>query len=149
MRAALERFEHVLGEQAVKLRGISEAASLTRPEATAWCAKEVLGHLLDSASNNHQRFVRGQLGNRLISAPYEQERWVELGGYVSRPWLELVDFWLAYNRHLLHVARTMRPEFYQTEVVIDGHEPVTLEFVVIDYVRHLEHHLRQLHEAAL
>lgn len=147
MKAALARFEQVLKEQSQQLRQISEETALQRPEPAAWSAKEVLGHLLDSASNNHQRFIRGQLGHKLHSSPYDQERWVELGAYQSRAWSELVDFWLAYNHHLLHVARNIRPEFYGTEIVIGASEPVTLEFVVIDYVRHLEHHLRQLYAA--
>jgi hypothetical protein len=40
------------------LAAFSEAESEERPAPERWTKKEVVGHLIDSASNNHQRFVR-------------------------------------------------------------------------------------------
>lgn len=142
-----DRFQQVLEAAEPKLRSISEPDSMRRRAPDAWCAKEVLGHLIDSASNNHQRFIRGQLAATFQSLPYEQNAWVERGGYVSRPWNELVELWLAMNRQMLHIARRIKPESLDASIIVGNNPPVTLEFIVNDYVRHLEHHLRQLDEA--
>ena len=147
MGVNLDRFQQVLEAAEPKLRAISEADSMRRPAPTAWCAKEVLGHLIDSASNNHQRFIRGQLAAELHSLSYDQDAWVERGAYVWRSWAELVDLWIATNRQMLHIARWMRPESLGAVIVVGTDVPVTLQFIVNDYVRHIEHHLRQLDEA--
>jgi hypothetical protein len=106
--------------------------------------EEILGHLIDSAANNHQRFVRGQLDRELITPGYAQEQWVETERFNDREWNELVEFWLAYNRHLLHLMAHVSPERLNSIIRIGGDDPVSLEFVMIDYVRHLKHHLKQI-----
>jgi hypothetical protein len=109
-----------------------------------WSRKEILGHLIDSAANNHQRFVRGQLDRKLITPAYAQEQWVETERFHDREWSDLVQFWLAYNRHLLHLMSHVRPDSLDSIILIGGNDPVSLEFVMIDYVRHLKHHLEQI-----
>jgi len=126
------------------------AAELPRLTDTAaridghWSRKEILGHLIDSAANNHQRFVRGQLDRELASPSYAQNEWVETERFNDREWTDLVQFWLAYNRHLLHLMSHANPERLGTIVRIGSDDPVTLEFVMIDYVRHMKHHLKQI-----
>lgn len=68
-----------------------------------WSRKQILGHLIDSAANNHQRFVRGQHDRELVTPSYAQEQWVDTECFNDREWPDLVQFWLAYNRHLLHI----------------------------------------------
>jgi DinB family protein len=109
-----------------------------------WSPKEILGHLIDSAANNHQRFVRGQLERELISPSYAQKEWVATERFNDREWSDLVQFWLAYNRHLLHVMSHAAPDRLGTIVRVGSDDPVTLEFVMIDYVHHMKHHLEQL-----
>lgn len=109
-----------------------------------WSKKELLGHLIDSAANNHQRFVRAQATPRLELPGYEQEFWVATQSYATESWPDLVNLWLLFNRHLLHVIKAMPPAVLANEIVIGGNPPVTLEFVVTDYLRHLNHHLSQL-----
>src|SRR5688572_30758858 len=74
-----------------------------RPAAGGWSPKELVGHLIDSAANNHQRFVRARWQEDLVFAGYEQERWVEAQGYQAARWRELVTLWQDYNRHLARV----------------------------------------------
>src|SRR5919109_2457390 len=69
-----------------------------------WSAKEIIGHLIDSASNNHQRFVRAQLQDDLVFPGYLQDRWVEVQRYRDAPWPDLVALWRTFN---LHIARVM------------------------------------------
>lgn len=124
-------------------------AELPRLKETAapngsWSRKQILGHLIDSAANNHQRFVRAQIEDELKTPGYAQEAWVATERFENREWIELVQFWLAYNRHLLHLMLHVPSEKLRSLVRIGGDGPVSLEFVMIDYVRHLKQHLEQI-----
>ena len=109
-----------------------------------WSRKQILGHLIDSAANNHQRFVRGQLDRALTTPSYAQREWVDTERFNDRDWTDLVQFWLAYNRHLLHILSHAAPESLDSIIRIGDNDPVSLEFVMIDYVTHMKHHLEQL-----
>jgi hypothetical protein len=141
LRSAIAEFSSLLDIAAHQLPRLTDTAT---PIDGKWSRKEILGHLIDSAANNHQRFVRGQLDRELITPSYAQKEWVETERFQDREWSDLVHFWLAYNRHLLHVMSHVRPEALESTVHIGSNDPVTLEFVMTDYVRHLKHHLEQI-----
>ena len=109
-----------------------------------WSAQQVIGHLVDSAANNHQRFVRASQFGALAFPPYVQDFWVDFQHYETRDWHDLVVFWHAYNRHLAHVMDQIPAERHQVIVTIGDAAPVTLDFLVRDYVVHLKQHLRQI-----
>ncbi len=144
MQNAIERLAYAVRTLPGILAGFSEAESERRPSPERWSKKEVIGHLIDSASNNHQRFVRGQLAGGQDFPRYEQEGWVRVQGYQSARWADLIDLWRAYNTHLLHVARGMTAEGRRATCRVGGGNEVTLEWLFIDYVDHLEHHLRAM-----
>lgn len=108
---------------------------------TGWNRKQEFGHLIDSASNNHMRFVRATLDARYEGPTYDQKGWVNLHGYNSLPWNTLVGFWAAYNRMLVHVVLNIPDEALSALCVIGEPPAVTLDFLIKDYVRHLRHHL--------
>lgn len=126
------------------LRGLSEEAVAERLAPGKWMKKEILGHLLDSAANNQHRFIRAQLTDSLHFPDYQQPQWVALNDYAHRPWLELVEFWRLYNRHLAHVMRNIQSEKLETPCYLGDREMTTLGFIAQDYNYHLLHHLRQL-----
>jgi DinB superfamily len=125
------------------LLAISEEAASERTGPENWSKKEILGHLIDSASNNHQRFVRLQSDELLVMPSYEQNHWVRAQKYGGRKWSDLVELWWVFNRHLAHVIRHMDP-------AAAGHiwkapaGEYTLEFLIEDYLHHLRHHLAQI-----
>ncbi|PYS75272.1 MAG: DinB family protein, partial [Acidobacteria bacterium] len=100
MEDVIEDFRQTVEDAAGRLLAISEEeASAPRAEGK-WSPKEIVGHLIDSASNNHQRFVRAQFTDHLVFPAYEQEAWVRAQGYKDEPWPLLVELWRSFNLHL-------------------------------------------------
>jgi hypothetical protein len=131
-----------------RLLQLDERLAGQAPAPGKWSPKQVIGHLIDSAANNHQRFVRGQEGAPLVLPGYEQAHWVASQRYEQRTWSELVSLWAAYNRHLAHVIAGIPGELDGLACTIGDHPTVTLGHVARDYVGHLRHHLRQIFEPA-
>ena len=129
-----------------ELMSADARAAARRPAANAWSPKEVLGHLIDSAANNHQRFVRAQEADRLMLPGYEQNHWVSSQGYQDADWAHLVTLWTHLNLHLADVMARIPPDKYNVSCVIDDSQPLTLEALVIDYLGHLQHHMAQIRE---
>ena len=127
-----------------KLRKIDEAAAAVRPAPDKWSKKETLGHLIDSAANNHQRFVRLQLTGRIDLPGYEQDGWVRLNHYQDRRWQDIIDLWQMYNTHLATVIRHVDPKALKNVWHTPSGEEVDLEFIIRDYVVHMRHHLEQI-----
>lgn len=123
-----------------ELRGMNDEAASVKPAPDVWSIKEILGHLADSAANNHQRFVRAQQSP--LSLPgYDQDHWVASQGYQERSWQDLLTFWAAYNRHLAHVIRRIPDAALDVPCRIGPSAPVSLRFLAEDYLVHLRHHL--------
>jgi hypothetical protein len=137
LRTEVGRAEGPLRAMGAALAGVSRGPG-------RWVAKEILGHLIDSAVNNHQRFVWAQFVSPLEMPDYDQEAWVELQHYRERPWAELVDLWVALNQHMAVVMEDTPAERLQTPCRIGDGEPGTLESWMRHYVQHLKHHLRQI-----
>jgi hypothetical protein len=127
-----------------KLRAISDAAAGEPRAPGKWSRKEIIGHLIDSASNNHQRFIRAQQGGTLSFPPYDQNHWSASQHCNERRWDDLIALWHAYNAHLAHVIARIPDAHLAVPCVIESATPVTLEFLVTDYVVHLRHHLAQV-----
>ena len=144
MTAAIAHLEKLLKTVPQRLADLSDDAAAHKPDPHRWSKKEILGHLIDSAANNHQRFVRAQSAPRLEFPSYEQEFWVGTQSYATESWPDLVNLWLLLNRHLLHVLKAIPAEVSSHECVIGGRPAVTLEALVADYLRHLDNHLAQL-----
>lgn len=113
------------------------------PGVGKWSRKQILGHLIDSAANNHQRVVRAQFTGSLVFG-YDQVAWVEANAYRHRAWSELVELWVALNRHFAAAVEGVPPGKLDTPCAASEEEPKPLEWWIRDYVRHLKHHLEQI-----
>jgi len=155
MEQWLEDFKHTMDTAVPRLRGISETESEVPRAEDHWSSKQIIGHLIDSATNNHARFVLGQMKDDLVFAGYDQNGWVRTNHYQQAPWSQLVDLWSAYNLHLHHVMAHASKEKMTTPCTlhtlqeiafntVPQSEAVTLEYLMKDYVDHLKHHLNQI-----
>ena len=144
MSAAIERLRFAVRTLPDVLNASSEAESEQRPSPERWTRKEVLGHLIDSASNNHQRFVRGQLTPGQNFPRYEQVQWVRVQAYLTARWSDLVDLRRAYTTRQLRVAECMTEEGRRATCRVGSGDEVSLAGLFVDYVDHLEHHLRKM-----
>ncbi len=109
-----------------------------------WSRKQILGHLIDSASNNHQRFVRALLQDELRWPSYDQPGCVRVQRYQDAAWSDLSAFWAGYNRMLAHVLAGVPEGKRKTPCFIGEHPTMTLEELAADYIKHMEHHLQQI-----
>jgi hypothetical protein len=151
----LGEFRDTLSDAMPRLLDLSEQQSEIPRAEDKWSPKQILGHLIDSAGNNHQRFVRAQFTDDLVFDGYQQNEWVRVEHFQEEPWRDLVQFWRLYNQHILHIMRHA-PEDTRTKLrqrhnlhqlaseQIKEDEPVTLEFFMRDYVDHLKKHLSQI-----
>ena len=136
----------IVDKAARQLHGIGPALVSHKPAADRWSIQEVVGHLVDSAANNQQRFIRAQHVDQFVFPKYEQNEWVMSQRYNETPWPELIELWKLYNRHLAHVIRNVPAEALSVQCRIGEGEPVTLRFIIEDYLRHLKHHLQKIAE---
>ena len=144
METISEKIREVIATATPKLMGISPEIVSQKADPGAWSKQELLGHLIDSALNNHQRFVRGAQNTAGDFPAYDQNRWVEVQGYNKMNWLDLVDLFSKYNLHLCRVIDYLPPATLNNPCNMGKENPVTLEFVIVDYLRHLKLHLEQI-----
>ena len=151
----LEDFRQTLAASSTRLLEIPAELSQVPRADGKWSPREIIGHLIDSASNNHQRFVRAQFTDDLVFAGYEQEGWVRVQDYKAEDWADLVQLWRLYNQHLLHlISRVpeetrlkLRYKHNLHQIASDNlseTEPVTLDWFIRDYLDHMKKHLKQI-----
>ena len=139
-----ERIRQIVSSEGARLRLVPENEASRKSDASKWCKKEILGHLVDSAANNHQRFVRALLAEELVFPAYVQNDWVSAQVYSGESWENILGLWSALNRHLAHLVDRIPAAKLSTQCRIGENPSVTLEVLIADYIRHVVHHLAQI-----
>jgi hypothetical protein len=141
---AVSRMQYLIDTIPALLKQLPDTDFSQKPAPDKWSKKEILGHLIDSATNNHQRFIRLQYQDK-PGIYYDQNEWVSFSNYVSLEKERIIDFWAQYNNHLLHIMKHIPSEnLIKTGIVRVASEEKPLYFFINDYVAHMEHHLRQI-----
>jgi hypothetical protein len=134
----------VVDEAVPTLRAISDPESIEPILPGGWSRKQVIGHLIDSTSNNHQRIVRALVQASLEFPGYDQDANVRAQAIQEVDWSLLVTLWAAYSRYLAHVIAQVPASKLATSCRIDSGEAVTLDYLAKDYISHTVHHLSQI-----
>lgn len=142
---SIQRLQYLCDTIPTILANISEEDFINKPNPNKWSKKEVLGHLIDSATNNHQRFIRTQF-EIVPTIFYDQNSWNRYSNYNEMDTKHLISFWTSYNKHLIEIIKGINEENYKKECIIGKEKNVDLKWLIEDYVRHLEHHLKQITE---
>ena len=143
MKAIADQLEQTINEYLPQLRSLNETKAAIKPSPAKWSKKEILGHLIDSATNNHHRFVRAQFELE-PTILYNQNEWNKHSYYDSMEDDHIVSFWTWYNRHIIELVRRIPPPMLKRECTMEDGSTRTIAWLFDDYVRHMEHHLRQI-----
>jgi predicted RNA-binding protein with PUA domain len=138
-----KKLEKIVDDSVILLNKISDNDWAYKSDSTKWSKKEILGHLIDSAANNHHRFVRVQYEDNPTIA-YEQSKWVAIQNYKLASVEKLVNLWATYNIHLADIISAIPEEKHNNTCDIKKEKPVTLIWIVEDYIKHTNHHLAQI-----
>jgi hypothetical protein len=140
-----ERLKDAVENTLPRLLAISEDDAKTRAGVGhGWSRKQELGHLIDSATNNRIRFVVAGLTGRYDGPTYDGDGWVDLGGYVHAPWIDLIELWERLNRSLALLIERIPEERLAAPCSVGDDEEATLGFLMEDYVAHMETHLQHV-----
>lgn len=147
LQTIADRLQNNINEVPAKFLRFPEGELKRKPAQDKWSKKEILGHLIDSATNNHHRFVKSQFENEPFTIfPYEQEHWVKIQNYNEVDTKYLVEFWKLYNEHILWIISNFPEEKLSVKCrSVDERETAGNVFLLIkDYVDHMDHHLEQI-----
>lgn len=139
-----ESFARQILEAGTRLANITEVNAALPYPGGSWSRKQLLGHLIDSAANNHQRFVRASLESEYRGPRYDQEAWVSRHGYESVAWSELVTWWTSLNQMMSWVVKLTPEEQLSVQCFIGDLPPMSLRALIEDYLDHMRHHLSQM-----
>jgi hypothetical protein len=109
-----------------------------------WTRKQIVGHLLDSCTNNRQRFVRAAIDGAYAGPGYTQDAWVAAHGYADLEWGTLLRWWRTEHEILAAVVDRIPEDRLAARCTVGSDKPVTLRFLIEDYIAHQKHHFAQL-----
>jgi hypothetical protein len=145
IQATIQRLTYLTEFLPDQFSQFSEAEMSQRPAPDKWSKREILGHLIDSAANNHRRFVLVQIEPQpYLLVRYAQVDWVRINNYNKAPTNEVINLWKGYNLQIIRVISQIPDEVLQYHCHLGDQEPVTLGWLIDDYLAHMEHHLRQI-----
>jgi hypothetical protein len=136
--------EQIVSREAALLSKADEnAMGSPRPNRT-WTAKQELGHLIDSAANNQQRFMRASIDGSYCGPGYQPDEWVARSGYAEMAWGDVVEFWRRYNLLLSRLVAGIPEARMSAECIVKDGAPVTLRWLIEDYIVHMQYHLDRI-----
>lgn len=141
----------LIGEWEPRLLALQEEVITNRRNSQNRTIKQIVGHLVDSASNNTHRIIHLQYQpSPLIFPDYanlgNNDRWIAIQHYREENWHDLVQLWKYSNIHLVHVIRHVNPEKLDNIWITALKKEVSLNTMIIDYLRHFKLHLSEIEE---
>lgn len=147
LQKVIDRLEEHINKVPQKFLNYSESELTRNPASDKWSKKEILGHLIDSAANNHHRFIKAQFSpSPFFVDGYAQNDWVRMQNYNEKDTNELINFWKVYNEHILFIMQnTPEENLILVLKAEDSFENADNLFLLMkDYVDHMDHHLNKI-----
>ena len=131
-----------------KYKGLDDETASKRPGADKWTLKEIMGHLIDSASNNHQRFVRLQIVDELIFPGYgkDNSKWLEIEKYNGLNFSDIILLWKQYNVLIGNIIKEVDESKLENYWIKSDGDKIALKDLMVDYVRHMKERVRHFEE---
>lgn len=145
MQKVISELSETIERYHLLLQQMTEADFLIQAHPDKWSKKEELGHIIDSAQNNIQRFIRVQYEEN-VHILYHPDNWVLMNDYRKRNTKALIELWYLLNTQIISILEKMPTENYETLMCFDKDAAVrnTTLFVAEDYVKHMKHHLESI-----
>ncbi|GIN86372.1 hypothetical protein J6TS2_27580 [Heyndrickxia sporothermodurans] len=143
MQQIIEQLNHWIVKVPTELNPMSEAELSLKPQPHKWLKKEIMGHLCDSAIANLDRFIKIQYEKQpFVFSSYNQDQWVERQNYQDTPLEEIIGLWISLNKRIVTVISRIPNEKLLYQCEIGNQEMQTLEWLIQDYLEHMDHHLK-------
>jgi len=131
------------------LTALSDRVISERKNSQDRSIRQIVGHMLDSASNNTHRVIHLQYGESPLTFPNyatngNNDRWIAIQNYQDEDWQVLVGLWKYSNLHFLHVVRNINPDKLDMLWLAGPGETVSLKEMVKDFLRHFKLHLDEI-----
>ncbi len=141
----------LIDEWEPKLLELPEDIIVNRKNSQKRSVKQIIGHLVDSASNNTHRIIHLQYQpDPLIFPDYanlgNNDKWIAIQNYQQENWNNLVQLWKYSNLHIVHVIDNVNNEKLDNEWITALNDKVSLKAMIMDYLRHLKLHLNEISE---
>ena len=144
MEKIIERLNYLIEVLPSRVNQLSEE-EFTAKSNGKWSKEEILGHLCDSATNNHHRFIRIQFEEQpFVVVPYKQNDWVSIQDYQNIPSDEVVGLWTAINKQIVRVISKIPQEKLSYICDVGDNKFFTFTELIEDYLKHMDHHLIQI-----
>ena len=145
LKSTADELRRIVADIVPQLHSIANEQELAvRPRPEKWSRQEILGHLIDSACNNQQKFVRMMQQPHLDFPGYAQDDWVLLQQWAKADFGSMITLWQSYNEHIAWLIESVNEDHLSNTITISGTGPFSLEFIMPDYVEHLKHHVKQI-----
>jgi len=143
---AMQRLNNHINTIPGKFRLFSANELTDRRAPDKWSRQEILGHLIDSGMNNLRRFIETPISPQpYMFQPYKQVELVKANNYQQLPLEHLLQLWVPLNKQIIYVVENIPEEkLGYTVVRTNNNGEATLQWLIIDYVDHMEHHWKQL-----
>jgi len=141
MQAIASDLKNIIDQHISVLRALPDQEIKDKPSPTKWSQKRNYCHMVDSAQNNIRRFIVAQYeeSSRIV---YNQDKWVAISHYQEYEFTDLINLWYLLNNHIVVILENMPEEMKQRESQTEALH--TLEWLALDYIKHLKHHLHQV-----
>jgi len=147
LQKVIERLQQHINLAPSEFLKYPEGELRRKPAPDKWSKKEILGHLIDSAANNHHRFVKIQfMPLPFFVETYAQNDWVRIQNYNQKDTQQLVELWKSYNEHIIFIMQNTPDQ--NLDIALKPQDAFakadTLFLLMKDYVDHMDHHLKQI-----